>query len=96
MAEGSNSLPRVPKGKRATFYAGPGVDQLYGIVTALAAELWAARERIDTLERVLEQSGVMPPNAVESFGPGPELAARRQQEREAFIQRVYQVLEDYA
>lgn len=96
MAEGKESLPRVPKGKRATFYAEPGVDQLYGIVTALAAELWAARERIDTLERVLEQAGVMPPNAVEGFAPGPELAARRQQEREAFIQRVFQVLEDYA
>jgi len=96
MAEGSNSLPRVPKGKRATFYAEPGVDQLYGVVAALAAELWAARERIDTLERVLEQSGVMPPNAVEGFAAGPELAARRQQDREAFIQRVFQVLEDYA
>lgn len=96
MAETSNALPRVPKGKRATFYTEPGVDQLYGIVTALAAELWAARERVDTLERVLEQSGMMPPNAVESFAPGPELAARRQQEREAFIQRVLQVLEDYA
>ena len=96
MAEDSNSLPRVPKGKRATFYSEAGVDQLYGIVTALAAELWAARERIDTLERVLEQAGAMPPDAVEGFAPGPELAARRQQEREAFIQRVYQVLEDYA
>ena len=94
MDEESNSLPRVPKGKRAMFYTEPGVDQLYGIVTALAAELWAARERIDTLERVLEQSGTMPPDAVESFAPGPDLAARRQQEREAFIQRVYQVLED--
>ena len=96
MADADNSLPRVPKGKRATFYAEPGVDQLYGIVTALAAELWAARERIDTLERVLEQSGAIPPDAVEGFAPGPELAARRQQEREAFIQRVFQVLEDYA
>jgi hypothetical protein len=96
MAEGSNSLPRVPKGKRAGFYAEPGVDQLYGIVTALAAELWAARERIDTLERVLERAGLIPPDAVEGFAPGDELAARRQREREAFIERVYQVLEDYA
>lgn len=96
MTEGSNSLPRVPKGKRATFFTEPGVDQLYGIVTALAAELWAARERIDTLERVLEGSGVMPPDAVEGFAAGPDLAARRQQEREAFIQRIFQVLEDYA
>jgi hypothetical protein len=96
MAEGSNALPRTPKGKRATFYAEPGVDQLYGIVAALAAELWAARERIDTLERLLAQSQVLPAGAAESYQPDAEVAAVRQQEREAFIQRVFQVLEDYA
>lgn len=96
MAEGSEALPRTPKGKRATFYAEPGVDQLYGIVAALAAELWAARERIDSLERLLEQSQALPQGAVERFQPTAEVAAGRQQEREAFIQRVFQVLEDYA
>lgn len=96
MSEGNESLPRVPKGRRAAFYSEPGVDQLYGIVAALAAELWAARERIDTLERVLEQAQALPPGAVERFQPAAEVAAARQQEREAFIQRVFQVLEDYA
>jgi hypothetical protein len=96
MAEPLNRLPRTPKGKRATFYAEPGVDQLYGIVAALAAELWAARERIDTLERLLEQSRALPADAVERFEPAAEVAAARQLEREAFIQRVFQVLEDYA
>jgi hypothetical protein len=96
MAEAENTLPRTPKGKRATFYAEPGVDQLYGIVAALAAELGAARERIDTLERLLEQARALPPGAVESFQPPAEVAAARQREREAFIQRVFPVLEDYA
>jgi hypothetical protein len=96
MAEGTNTLPRAPKGKRAAFYAEPGVDQLYGIVAALAAELWAARERIDTLERLLERSAALPAGAVERFEPDLETVAARQQDREAFIQRVFQVLEDYA
>jgi hypothetical protein len=96
MAEGTNTLPRAPKGKRATFYAEPGVDQLYGIVAALAGELWAARERIDTLERLLEGSQALREGAVERFEPDPGTLAARQQEREAFIQRVFQVLEDYA
>ena len=96
MAEGSSPLPRAPKGKRASFYAEPGVDQLYGIVAALAAELWAARERIDTLERLLERSGALPAGAIERFEPDPETVAARQRDREAFIQRVFQVLEDYA
>jgi hypothetical protein len=96
MAEATNALPRTPKGKRAAFHAEPGVDQLYGIVAALAAELWAARERIDTLERLLEGAGALPAGAVERFEPDSGTAALRQQEREAFIRRVFQVLEDYA
>ena len=96
MADETNALPRTPKGKRAAFYAVPGVDQLYGIVAALAAELWAARERIDTLERLLEGTGALPAEAVERFAPDAGAATVRQQEREAFIRRVFQVLEDYA
>lgn len=96
MTEGTSLLPRTPKGKRATFYAEPGVDQLYGIVAALAAEIWVARERIDTLERLLERSQAVPAGAVEGFELDPGTLAARQQDREAFIQRVFQVLEDYA
>jgi hypothetical protein len=89
------ALPRVAKGGPARFHREPGVDQLFGIVASLAAELWAARERIDTLERLLEQAGTLPGGAVERFEADPELVAARQREREAFIQRVFQVLEDY-
>ena len=96
MSESTDRLPRVAKGRRSRFFAEPGVDQLYGIVTALAAELWAARERIDTLERLLESSGALPAGAVEGFAPTAEVVTARQREREAFIQRVFQVLEDYA
>jgi hypothetical protein len=72
------------------------VDQLFGVVASLSAELWAAYERIDTLERVLQESGVLRPDAVEKFSPGEQVLAQRAAAREAFIQRVFQVLEDYA
>ena len=86
----------MPKGKRARFFREPGVDQLFGVVTALSAELWAACERIDTLERVLQEAGVTPPDAVEKYAPDEVTVAQRAAAREAFIQRVFQVLEDYA
>jgi hypothetical protein len=95
MERPADTLPRVAKGKRPSFHKERGVDQLFGIVTALAAELCSARERIDTLERLLEQGGTLPGGAVERFEADPELLAARQREREAFIQRVFQVLEDY-
>ena len=96
MTDTTDRLPRVPKGRRASFSAEPGVDQLYGVVTALAAELWAARERIDALERLLEVAGGLPAGAVEAFQPDAAAAAARAAEREAYIRRVFQVLEDYA
>jgi hypothetical protein len=95
MERPAQTLPRVAKGKRPSFHKERGVDQLFGIVTALAAELWSARERIDTLERLLEQARALPAVAVERYEPDPDVTAARQDEREAFIQRVYQVLEDY-
>jgi len=95
MERPAETLPRVAKGKRPSFHREQGVDQLFGIVAALAAELWSARERIDTLERLLEQARAIPAGAVERYEPDPDVTAARQAEREAFIQRVFQVLEDY-
>jgi hypothetical protein len=95
MERPAQTLPRVAKGKRPSFHKEHGVDQLFGIVTALAAELWSARERIDTLERLLEQARALPAGAVERYEADTDVTAARQAEREAFIQRVFQVLEDY-
>jgi hypothetical protein len=95
MTDGPNRLPRTPKGARAGFHSEAGVDQLFGIVAALAAELWAARERIDTLERLLEQAQVVSSGGVERFEPDSQAIAARQAERDAFIRRIFQVLEDY-
>jgi hypothetical protein len=89
-------LPRVPKGRRARFFAEAGTDQLFGIVTALTAELSVAFERIETLERILEKHGALQRSEIESHQPDAAEAAARTAAREALIERVFQVLEDYA
>jgi len=89
-------LPRVPKGGRARFFAEAGTDQLFGIVTALTAELSVAFERIETLERILEKHGALQRSEIESHQPDAAEAAARTVAREALIERVFQVLEDYA
>jgi len=89
-------LPRVPKGGRARFFAEAGTDQLFGIVTALTAELSVAFERIETLERILEKRGALQRSDIESHQPDAAEAAARTGAREALIERVFQVLEDYA
>ena len=42
------------KGKRPSYASDPMVDHLVSMVAALATELSVARERADTLERLLE------------------------------------------
>lgn len=89
-------LPREPKGRRAQFYEDAGVDQLMGIVTALTAEVSVAFERLDTLERLLERAGSLRREAIEAYLPDPAAAAERFRKREELIQRVFQVLGQYA
>jgi hypothetical protein len=89
-------LPRVPKGKRPQFFAEAGVDQLFGIVTALTAELSVAFERIETLERILEKHGALHRSEIDAHQPDAAESAARTVAREALIERVFQVLEDYA
>lgn len=88
-------LPRDPKGRRAQFYDDPAIDQLMAIAAALTAEVSVAFERIDTLERLLEQAGVTSHDAVEAFRPDESLAAERLVRREQLIERVFQVLSQY-
>lgn len=86
-------LPRVPKGKPARFHREPAIDQLFGIVAALTGELSVVAERLATLERVLERRGGLGPNEIEGYEMDDAEAARRTEEREALIERTFQVLE---
>jgi hypothetical protein len=95
-AKAAVRLPRDPKGRRAQFYPDPAVDQLMAIVVALTAEVSVAFDRIDTLERLLEQRGVIDAGAVASWQPDATASAERARRREELIERVFQVLSQYA
>ena len=42
-----------------TFFPDPNVDRVLGVVLELAAEVYVLRDRLQTLERVLEQSATL-------------------------------------
>ena len=91
-AGGASSLPRAPKGKRPAFYKDPAVDSLLAVIAALTAEVSVAMDRITTLERLLEQRALLPGDAIESYEPDTVEAKRRNDAREALIERVFRVL----
>jgi chromosome segregation ATPase len=84
---------RQAKGQRARFYAADGVDELFAIVTALTAEVSATNERLRSLEEALEKAKMLRPNAVEQHELSDASLRARLAEREALIERVFQVLE---
>jgi hypothetical protein len=94
-AGGAVRLPRRSKGRRPEFYDDPAIDQLFAIVTALAAEISVAFDRMDTLERVLVRRAALSPAALESYEPDARATQQRAQRRDALLQRVFAVFDAY-
>lgn len=86
-------LPRIPKGKRPQYFADPATDKLLAMVVSLMSELSVTRDRLDSVERLLERHGVFPQAEIETFQPGEEAAAARAQRRAAATARILRILE---
>jgi hypothetical protein len=86
-------LKRVSKGRKPQYFHDPATDKLHSMVLALTQELSVARDRIDTLERLIERAGVFPASAVESYLPNAGEAAVRSARRAAMLSRVFRSTE---
>jgi hypothetical protein len=71
-----------------TFFRDPAVDRVLGVVMELAAEVYVLRDRIHTLEQVLERNGVLRLADVESFEPSAAEREKRLAERDALVARI--------
>ena len=80
------------KGKRPFFFKDPDVERVLNITMAVAGELAVARERIDTLERLLADKGVLEKDAVDSYVPDQEVAAARMEWDQAYIARILRIV----
>jgi hypothetical protein len=78
---------------RVSFFDDPGLDRVLGITMAVAQEVGTVLERLDTMERLLVQSGALQPGAVQAFVPDPAVARQRLSMQEAFVTRLLRVVE---
>jgi hypothetical protein len=76
------------KGKRPAYFDDPAVDRLVSIVMALAGEVSVLRERLDTVERLLEANGALRREDIETYAPDPEAAFERGAQTRAYIARI--------
>jgi hypothetical protein len=77
-------LPRQTRGKRPHFFDDPSLDQ----VMTFLIEVAVMRERLDTVERLLERDGKVTRASIESFRADAQVEAERSTWRDGYIKRV--------
>ncbi len=80
-------------GETVQLCSDPNIDRLFSMVFALAAELTAVSEELDTLKRVVVQHNVITGEQIAGFMPSPEAAAERDRARRNFVTALMSSLE---
>ena len=82
------------KGKRPYFFNDPAVERVLNITMAVAGELAVARERVDTLERILESKGILTREEIENYVPtSKEIETQRQTWHSEYISRILRIVQ---
>jgi hypothetical protein len=76
------------KGKRPVYLDSPEIDKLLTITLALAGEVSVLRERLDTMERLLEAKGIISQDAIATYQPDLELTKERETWRSEYLARI--------
>jgi hypothetical protein len=79
---------RKARGKRPAYFDDPATDRLLSILLAVAGELAVTRERLDTIERLLERAGHLDRAAVEQFRPDRDVGYERGLAHRAYVARI--------
>lgn len=82
------NIPRKAKGKRPQYFEDPAVDKLHLMLMAVMEELSVTKDRMDTIERLIEDKGLFKRNSINNFKPTPEAEIERTQQRLQYISRV--------
>lgn len=84
----SVTLPRTSKGPRPNFFEDPAIDQMMTFFFELMTEVAVLRERVDTVERLLDANGAVSRADIEAYRADAAVEAERNEWRNAYFQRV--------
>jgi len=89
------AMNRNPKGRKPQYFKDPATDKLLDMVVKLTAELSVTRDRLDALERILEDKQIgFSQEDLETFTENDGNAVERHEKRRHLIAQVLQVLDD--
>jgi polyhydroxyalkanoate synthesis regulator phasin len=87
--------PRLKaKGRRPYFFDDPAIDKLLSITMAVAGELAVTRERLDTVERLLAQKGLLSADEIDAYRPDETSKEERAAWRSDYVARVLRILQN--
>lgn len=81
------------KGKRPWFLKDNDTERLMTVVMTLAQEVAVLRERLDTVERLLERGEGVSRSSIEAYVPTKDEAAERGAWMQEFLARLLRVLQ---
>jgi len=79
------------KGKRPFFYKDSAVEKVLSVTMAIAAELAVTRDRLDTVERLLESGNPVTKKNIDSYEPDDDILKERQQWQASYISRILRI-----
>lgn len=76
------------KGKRPYYFDDPAQDRMLSILLAVAGEVAVLRERLDTVERLLDDKGTISRADIEAYEPDRDAAYQRGLATKEYIARI--------
>lgn len=80
-------------GKRPWFFTDPDVERVMTITMAVAGEVAVLRQRLDTVERLLDEKGSITRSDIEEYTPDKNAADERGLWMEEYISRILRVMQ---
>lgn len=87
-------LRRTAKGKRPRYFSDPATDRLLGMLMSLIGEVSVLRDRLDSVERLIEAGGVLKREDIDNFRPDAKAEAEREETRRRYVARVMRVIQN--
>ncbi len=81
------------KGKRPYFFKDPDVERVLSITMAIAGEVSVLRQRLDTVERLLEAKGSVTRADIEAYAPDSQAAEDRGRWNQEYLARILRILQ---
>lgn len=81
------------KGGRPYFFNSAETERVMNIAMAIATEVAVVKERMDTIERLLQEKGILTQTEIEAFVPTDEQAEERQLWHARYAARVLRIVQ---